>query len=258
MSTFSPEQIIDSFWRHRQEGVHFPPEWYDALTLDQAYLVQLGVLDRLLAEGAQQAGWKVGLTSQAIRGQFRVQEPVFGYVLGSVVHADGVTLAFDQLTRPAFENEICMTLASGLTGPGVDEAQALAAVASLHPALEIVEHRGPFTEQLAVALADNVQQKGVVLGPETRPVPPALDLTTIGVEVSINGVRAAEGVSAAVMGSPICSLVWLADKLAQYGRRLEPGQLIMTGSLTQQFPVSQGDVVSASFTVLGGVTASFL
>ncbi len=257
MSTFNPEQAIDSFWRHRQQGVHYPPEWYDALTLDQAYLVQLGMLDRLLVEGAQQAGWKVGLTSQAIRDQYRVHEPVFGYVLSSGVHADGVTLAFDQLIRPAFENEVCMTLGSGLAGPEAGEAQALAAVASLRPALEIVENRGPFTEQLAVALADDVQQKGVVLGPETRPVPPDLDLTAIGVEVSINGVRAAEGVSAAVMGSPLHSLIWLANKLAQYGRRLESGQLVMTGSLTQQFPASQGDVVSASFSLLGSVTASF-
>ena len=75
------ENIVEDFWASRQQGVYYPPQWFDRLTLDQACQVQLGLLDRAVAAGARQVGWKVGLTAAAIREQFRVHEPVFGYLL---------------------------------------------------------------------------------------------------------------------------------------------------------------------------------
>jgi 2-keto-4-pentenoate hydratase len=54
-------------------------------------------------------------------------------------------------------------------------------------------------------------------------------------------------------------MVWLAGKLAEFGLALRPGDLIMTGSFTRQFPLAPGDRVRAEFDGLGtvevGVTA---
>jgi 2-keto-4-pentenoate hydratase len=153
------DAAIDDFLQARLEGIYFPPAWYDRLSLDQACRVQLGVLRRLLANGAQQIGWKVGLTAEAIQRQFRVREPVFGFLLADGVHASPARVRFDVLIRPGIENEICATIGDTLRGPGVDEARARSAVRSVRPAMELIETRGPFTEQLAVAIGENVQQK---------------------------------------------------------------------------------------------------
>ena len=75
------EGAVDSFLNARRDGVYFPPEWYGRLSLDDGCRVQLGVLKRLVAGGAQHVGWKVGLTSEAIQRQFEVPEPVFGFLL---------------------------------------------------------------------------------------------------------------------------------------------------------------------------------
>lgn len=57
----------------------------------------------------------------------------------------------------------------------------------------------------------------------------------------------------AVMGDPYASLAWLANKLAEYGRSLEPGQYVMSGSFTRQFPLQAGDQAQTRFSGIGTV-----
>jgi len=252
------EAVIEDFWRSRQVGVYFPPEWLGKLTIDDGYRVQIGLLARLVGQGSRHVGWKVGLTSEAMQQQFRVHEPVFGYLLGEGEYPSGVSFPFSSLIRPGIESEICVTMATDLVGPGVDEVAVRRAIASVRPSIELAETRGPFTEHLPVAIAENVQQKAVVLGPETRPLPPDLDLARVGVAVSINGESVATATGVAVLGDPLRSVAWMANKLVEYGLRLHAGQIVMTGSLTRQFAVRQGDRVVAAFDPLGVVEATFV
>jgi 2-keto-4-pentenoate hydratase len=257
MTNRDVEPIVESFWQSRQRGIYFPPEWFDRLSLDEGYRVQLGLLARRLAAGARLVGWKVGLTSRAMQEQFRVPEPLFGYLLDDAPHASGARFAAAALIQPGVENELCLRLGRDLAGPGVDEAAARMAVAAVYPALEIAETRGDFTGQLAVAIADNIQQRYVVLGPETRPLPVDLDLANVQARVAINGAEVATASGAAVLGQPLQSLVWLANKLAEHGHSLRAGDLVMTGSLTRQFPVVAGTHVATTIVPLGAVEAYF-
>ena len=106
-------------------------------------------------------------------------------------------------------------------------------------------------------MADNGQQKAVVLGQETLLHPGDMDLATVTVKVVVNGEQVAEGMGRDVLGHPMRSVAWLANKVTEYGRRLRAGDLIMTGSFTQQFSMKRGDSVTASFDPLGSVSASF-
>lgn len=249
-------KTVDAFWRERERGVFFPPAWSGKLSLDDAYRVQLGLIARREAAGERQVGWKVGLTAKAIQEQFGVHEPVFGCLLEEGVKASGAGFRHGELIKPGFENEVCLRLGCELAGPGVDLAAARRAVTACHPALEIIETRGDFTKDLALALADNAQQKAIVLGAAV-PFGKGFDLATIRVRVEMNGREVATGEGKAVLGDPLNSLVWLAGKLAQFGRALAPGELVMTGSFTRQFPLAQGDRIRARFDRLGTVEASF-
>jgi 2-keto-4-pentenoate hydratase len=257
MTSRDIEPIVESFWQSRQRGVFFPPEWFDRLALEEGYQVQLGLLARRVAAGARLIGWKVGLTSLAMQEQFRVPEPLFGYLLDDAPHPSGARFPAAALIQPGVENELCLRLGRDLRGPGVDEAAARAAVAAVYPALEIAETRGDFTGQLAVAIADNIQQRYIVLGPETRPLPDALDLADVQARVVIDGAEVATARGSAVLGQPLRSLVWLANKLVQHGHHLRAGDLIMTGSLTRQFPLAPGSHVVTTIDPLGTVEASF-
>jgi 2-keto-4-pentenoate hydratase len=70
-----------------------------------------------------------------------------------------------------------------------------------------------------------------------------------------NGELAATGAGGAVLGSPLNSLVWLANTVGARGIGLLKGHVIMPGSITASIPVRAGDTVSAVFAGLGSVTA---
>jgi 2-keto-4-pentenoate hydratase len=252
------ETIADSLWRALQEGRHMPAEWSGRLTLRGSYAVQLSILDRYLAEGERQAGWKVGLTAAAMRAQQRVHEPCFGFLLESGYRRSGATYRFETLIAPGFENELCLTLGKTLQGPGVTLEMAAEAVTHAAPALEIVEKRGDFAADLPLSMADNAQQKGFVTGEDLALAPETRDLGQARVAVCINGVLCEQASGAEVMGGgALLSVMWLANKLAEFGRPLEAGMRVMSRSFTRQHPLAKGDIVEASFTPFGTVVARF-
>jgi 2-keto-4-pentenoate hydratase len=247
---FDERGAVEAFWQARGRGEYFPKDWFDRLTLDEAYRIQLGMVARRVAAGERQIGWKVGLTAPAIQQQFGFHEPVFGCILDS--RPSGHVFRPGELIRPGFEPELCLRVRETLRGE-VDAAAVRRAIDAVYPALEIIETRGDFTAQIALAMADNAQQKTVVLGG-----PMALaDLAPEGVAatVRINGEVMATGRGDAVLGNPLNSVIWLARKLAEFGRAIEAGEIIMSGSFTRQFPIAPGDRVEVEFAGVGKVAA---
>ena len=239
--------IVDAFWEARQRGEYFPAAYFDKLTIPQSYEIQLALIDRRVAAGEKHIGWKVGLTSAAIQQQFGFHEPVFGCILETV--PSGHVFAPADLIAPGFENELCMRIGRDLPS-AITLEEARAAIDVVYPSLEIIETRGPFTAQIALALADNAQQKTCVLG---KPVKLPADLESVKATITINGQEMATGLGSAVLGNPLHSIVWLAKKLAEYGRSLKAGDIVMTGSFTRQFPIAPGDKVHVSFAGIGDV-----
>jgi len=250
MPGFDATAAIESFWAARARGEWFPTAWNGILTNDQAYEILLGLMARRVAAGERQIGWKVGLTSKAIQQQFNVHEPVFGCILES--RPSGHEFAPADLISPGFENEMCVRLGQDLSGT-ITPDDARAAIDAVYPSLEIIETRGNLTEQLALALADNAQQKTVILG---APVPLPSRPEMIEARVIINGETAATGMGDAVLGNPLNSVVWLSAKLAEFGRSLKAGEIIMSGSFTRQFPIRPGDTIRCEFSGIGTVETS--
>jgi 2-keto-4-pentenoate hydratase len=226
------------------------------LTIEQAYRVQLAILDRWVARGEQLAGWKVGLTAPVIQKQFGMHEPVMGFLLESGHRESGAEFRHAELIEPGFENELCLTVGTRLEGPDVTRAQARAAITAVQPAFEIIEARGDFRADLTLSLTDNCQQKAFVTGPASA-LPAGWEPASTTVEVLINGRRVDHAVGSEETGHPLGAVAWLAKKLAEFGRRLEPGHRIMSGSFTKQYPLARGDRIETRFTPFGTVRATF-
>jgi 2-keto-4-pentenoate hydratase len=65
------------------------------------------------------------------------------------------------------------------------------------------------------------------------------------------GRRSASGLGSDVMGNPLNTLAWLADKLAAAGTPLRRGMIVMTGSMVPiQYPAA-GDRVLVEVSGLG-------
>ena len=251
------QQAMDTIWEAHRRGVYCPPEMKGRLTMDQAYRVQMGFLERWLKAGEQQAGWKVGLTADSIRKQVGHHEPVFGFLLASGERPSDSTFRMSELITPCFESELCLIVGQTLKGPKVTVAQARAAISAAAPAFELVERRMTFADDPRLAIADNCQQKGFITGKALSPLPAGLALRDTWVEVFINGESVASAGGDAVMGDPAASVAWLANKLSQFHRCLEAGMRIMGGSFVPMFPIRAGDRIEARFDPIGAVTARF-
>ncbi len=255
----SIDDAIEAFWRARQGG-GYPVEWGgQRLSQVDAYKVNLALTERHLAEGRRQVGWKVGLTAQAIRDQFGLPEPVFGVLFEDGRWPSGGTRRIADFQPLGWENELCLTMGESLRGPGITEESARKAVATVAPAMEIIETRGPATLDLFnVMIADNAQQRAYVVGEEVPYDPAAHDLGAATVDILVDGQTVETGKGDAVMESgAIASVVWLANKLAEHDRALEAGAVIMSGSFTRQFPVDRPMKVEVRFEPFGKAEVTF-
>jgi 2-keto-4-pentenoate hydratase len=252
------QEAVEAIWECRQQGIYLPAEWKGKIDHEAAYHVQLGILAKQVKGGERHVGWKVGLTAKAIQDQVGYHERVFGYLLESGGLSSGAVIEYDDLVAPSFETELCITVGETLKGPGITARDAWEAVTAVAPSLEVVEKRGDFASDISLSMADNVQQKFFVTGAETTSLPPDADLRGTEVEIFINGESVDRATGQLVMGGPAASVAWLANKLSEFGTRLEAGARVMTGSFTRQFPIAQGDLIEARFDPFGTVTAEFI
>ncbi len=251
------EKAVDILWDALQRGVHYPEALRGQLTLTDGYRVQLGVLARAVAARDRQAGWKIGLSADAIRRRFGVDTPVFGYLLESRGFRNGVSFRAGDIVNPAIECELCFTLGETLRGPGVTREQVLDAVAAVAPAFEIVSLRGDMAADLPLGIADNVSQWAFVTGPTVQPYPRDLVLGQVTVEILTDGRTVSRLLGAEVIDDQLQSLAWLANQLAHHDRALEAGQQVITGSFNPPAPIHPGERWEARFSSLGAVTAAF-
>jgi 2-keto-4-pentenoate hydratase len=232
-------------------------EKYEDLTLEDAYEIQLLQIRHWLTAGSRVKGHKVGLTSAAMQRQLGVDEPDYGHLLTDMFWMEHEPVPASRFLQPRVEPEVAFVLASPLRGPGVTVAEAIAAVGFVLPALELIDSRiRDWKIGLLDTIADNASSGGVVLG-STPASLSGVDLRLAGCNLHKNGELAGTGAGGAVLGSPVLSLVWLANTLGARGVVLEAGHVILPGSVTAAIPVGPGDTVTATFAGLGSVTARF-
>ncbi|MGW2051712.1 2-keto-4-pentenoate hydratase [Streptomyces sp. NPDC001858] len=223
-----------------------------------AYAVQQENIARRLADGATVVGHKVGLTAVAMQELLGVDEPDFGHLLDDMVHPDGAPLLAAHYCRPRIEPEICFRLARPLRGPGVTVEDVLDATEAVAPALEIVDSRiRDWRITLVDTVADNASSAGLVCGPWT-PLGEAPDLAAVTAELLIDDLSVAVGTGKEVLGHPAAAVAWLAGALAAFGTGLEPGHLVLPGTMTGAPFVTAGSRVEARFSGLGSVSVTFV
>jgi 2-keto-4-pentenoate hydratase len=138
-------------------------------------------------------------------------------------------------------------------------AEVLAAVDSLHPAIEVPDSRyQDFTRVGAAQLiADVACACWFAIGAATRADWRAVDLARHRVVAYRNGALAAQGSGANVLEDPRSALAWIANELNTHGGGLSAGDVVMTGTCVTPVPVSAGDSFRADFGALGALGVDF-
>lgn len=235
-----------------------PPlsEEFRDLTIDDAYLIQIELIQLKTAEGATVVGHKVGLTSSGMQELLGVTEPDFGRLLDTMQVDDGGDVDITLLLQPRIEGEIAFLLSTDLSGPGVTPADVVNATHAVAPALEIIDSRiQDWNIKLIDTVADNASSGMYVVGKGIAPAD--IELPLINMELQKNGDVVGTGVGGATLGDPAAAVAWLANKLSEWGVGLEKGHTILSGALSPAVPVSAGDEIRADFDELGSVSVCF-
>lgn len=227
------------------------------LTVEDAYHIQLYNVDRVVSEGQQISGKKIGLTSPGIQQQLGVGEPDYGHLFAAMDCRDG-TVKTDWFLQPKIEAEIAFILREDLTGGNVTEADVIRATAYVTGAFEIVDSRvADWKIKLVDTISDNASSGCYVLG-EKKLSLDHVDLAKETMKLYKNGELVNQGDGAAVLGNPCRAVAWLANRLNDYGVVLKKGEVILSGAFSAAPEAVKGDLFEVEFSSFGKVSAKFV
>ena len=228
------------------------------ITLDDAYRIQLRFIQRRLDAGETVVGKKIGVTSQVVMDMLKVNQPDFGQLLSNMVFNEGEPIVASSMIAPKAEAEVAFILKNDLMGPGVTAADVLRATDCVVPCFEIVDSRiKDWKIKIQDTVADNASCGVLVLG-GVRKSPRKLDLALAGMVLTKNGDIISTSTGAAVQGSPVNAIAWLANTLGRLGIGLKAGEIILSGSQSPLVPVVAGDSLTCNVGGLGGTSVRFI
>ncbi|WP_372571830.1 2-oxo-hept-4-ene-1,7-dioate hydratase [Ruegeria jejuensis] len=235
---------------------------YPEMDMDDAYAVQTALMAHKLAQGRRVIGWKIGLTSKAMQSALKIDIPDSGILFDDMAFETGATLPQGRFIQPRIETEIAFVMKSPLGGD-VTAEDVRAATDYVCPAIEILDTRilradpkSGRARNVFDTISDNAANAGVVLGAERHSVDD-FDLRWVGALTFRDDEIEETGLGAGVLNDPMESVVWLARRMAQYGQKIEPGQIILSGSFIRPIECPPGTRIHADFGPFGSVSVNF-
>jgi len=250
-------ELLWTAWRshNRLEAL---PEGLRPVSREDGFAIQLAITR---IAGDARYGWKIAATSSAGQAHIGVDGPLPGTLLKS--RARECPARFDLA-----HNLMCVAEAEFAFRMGRDlpprskpygTEEVLAAVATLHPAIEVPDSR--FREFVRVGaaqlIADNACASWFALGTATSADWRSLDLARHVVHAYVNGALAQTGSGSNVLGDPRVALTWIANELSRLGTGLAAREVITTGTCVTPVAVVPGDAVMVDFGILGRAEVSF-
>ena len=229
------------------------------LSTDEAYDVQDRLVDHWCTrDGAMVHGYKISVTSSEAQAGIDTDEPTYGTFTNAHVLPSPAEVSLNTLFRPLLEMELVFLFDEDLSpGAGPEEIRAKARVAA---GFEIpdsrYEHWYPDPELTVVDLvADNSVAGRLVVAAPSVPAS-ALDLSTVAAVLRHDDEVVTSGTSSAVLGNPLVSVAWLADRLAKRGRVIGAGMVVSSGTFTVPVIVGPGSY-EAAYGGVGSVRVTF-
>ena len=182
--------------------------------------------------GITRGGWKVGLTSGGSRDGMGVGFRPFGHIAKDQIFESGVTIELSQVGDIGVENELCFLF--GETVPtNADRTRLMHCIEALRPGFELNERRLSNDASTQDRLADNLSQYGIVVGS------PLTDFRHLELEELAVTLRRDETAMATVhsrghIDDHYDSLLALVQVLAQFDRRIEAGDHVITGAFARE------------------------
>ncbi|WP_046868643.1 2-keto-4-pentenoate hydratase [Microvirga massiliensis] len=256
--TLAASALLFDHWQNGRRLQALPPDLRPA-TRAEGYAIQAHLEER---SASPVFGWKIAATSRAGQVHIGVDGPMAGRILLERVIESGAAVPLGANHMRVAEIEFAFRMGRDLPPRSTSYApqEVLAAVDSLHPAIELSDSR--FEDFATVGapqlISDNACAHLFVLGPPSTAEWRTIDLAEHKVLGRVAGRFEREGKGANVLDDPRLALAWLANELSQLGITLKAGQVVTTGTCTVPIEITGGDEVFGSLGILGEVSVRIL
>ena len=211
--------------------------------------------------GQKTVGWKIAATSLAGQKHIGVDGPLAGHLLANRVLENwaNISLAGNRMRVAEAEFAFRFGQSLPLRETPYTVKEVLAAVDTLHPAIEIPDSR--YHDFIRVGapqlIADDACASWFVLGEATTVAWRKMDLITHRVDAYKNGLRIGSGTGVNVLGDPRVALTWLVNEVSRYGNGIQADQFVTTGTCIVPIAITESDIVGADFDEIGRINVSF-
>jgi 2-keto-4-pentenoate hydratase len=224
------------------------------LTLEEAYEIQQINIERRIAAGDKIIGHKIGLTGRPMQEKFGVNEPDYGHLLDSMYHDEQAPLDLTELIDPQVEVEPGFVLGKDLTGHGLTIEDVIDATDHIVTCFEVIDSRiTDWRIKLPDTVADNGSSSRFALGSK-KVTPNGLALDDLETVLEVDGEVVESGNTSAILGHPANGIVWLGNKLAEFGIVLEAGHVVLPGTCIRCFRIAGHRQARGRIAGLGDVT----
>lgn len=230
------------------------PVWEDP-RVARGLSAQLELRSRRLGEGERSLGWKVAFGAPQVLELLGLGAPLVGFLTSRALVEPGSVYSIAGWTKPALEAETAVHMGRDL-GAGADREKTQAAIAALGPALELADIDRPL-EELEAVLAENIFQRGVVLG-TPDPTRAGGDVSGIRARVTSDGEElGATDDPTALTGDLLEVVAHVADLLAAFGETLRAGEVVITGAVLPHVWPAPGQHVELELEPVGSLDLTF-
>jgi 2-keto-4-pentenoate hydratase len=218
--------------------------------------IQMTLRAQLIADGARQIGWKVGLGAPALQQKLNLTAPVVGFLLDRALLETGAEVAIKHWQQPVAEAEIAAYIGQDL--PAMSNRDTVRkAIIAIGPAIELADVTCDAGDVERV-LACDIFQRHVILGPR--------DIMRGGARLDgLKGRVTRSGTDVPVpadletnIGQIVSIVAHVADVAAALGEGLRAGQFVICGSLTPPMFLGAADTdVRFALEPIGAISVQF-
>ncbi|MEW6670699.1 MAG: 4-oxalocrotonate decarboxylase [Thermodesulfobacteriota bacterium] len=221
-----------------------PSTCISGFDLDSGYRIGRYLHAKLIKQGYQPAGRKIGFTNRDTWKEFDLQTPIWAYIYDRTVQfaeENSAEVSLSAMVAPRLEPELVFKINKSLKKPPRRPRELLRAVEWMAMGFEIVDcHYPDWKFTAADAVADFGVHALLVVG-NPAPIDPAdtglleEQLHTFQVILKKEDRAFAEGTGANALGSPLLALSHLCELLSlqEWAEPVQAGELITTGTLTR-------------------------
>jgi len=224
----------------------------------QGYELQHAVAKLRFQRGERLIGYKVGCTSSAIQEQLKISHRVRGFLFDTEQYESGVALARQSFDNLAIEGELAIELSREPREEDFADHLLPPCISRIFPVIELHNHvmRGQ-RASAGELIANNAIHAGFISG-KGGLTPSHFSETMFDgarLEIFLNNQLLGRCEGQLLLETVCSSLKWLWHELLQSGEQLHAGQIVLTGSVPNLFPVVDECYIRVESVPFGDVSA---